>query len=352
MNYLLVLVPISLILAHVVHAGPLWIFATSVVAIVPLAEWIRKSTDQLARLTGPAIGGLLSVTFGNMAELLLGLMVLRAGQIDAVKGQITGAIISNALLGLGLCILVATWGKERQKFNREQAGLLSSLLILVVIALMVPALFHYTEHDIAHAGDTERLDEKLSLGVSAVLILVYFANLAYTLVTHRSVFAIEALEEPATWPAWKAIVALLGATALTAWEAELVSGALEDSAEKLGVTTFFLGVVLLAVIGNVAEYMTAIFYAYHGKVDLSFSIMLGSSIQIALLVAPLLVVVSSFMTNSMNLVFANPLELIAIAAVAFTVNSIVQDGETTWFEGLMLLAVYLILGMAFFFVTV
>lgn len=350
MKWLFVFVPVSLILAYVVHAGPVWVFVTAVLAIVPLAEWLRKATDQLARHSGPAIGGLLSVTFGNMAELILGLAVLRTGDTDVVKGQITGAIIGNGLLGLGLSILIGTWRRDRLQFNAHRAGLLSSLLILAVVALMVPALFDYTERGIFHDPDTDTADARLSVGVSIVLIFVYVANLVYTLVTHKSVFAIEALEGHAEWSAGKAVAVMLAATALTAWEAELVSGALESSASMLRVTPFFLGITVLAVVGNVSEYLTALVYAHEGRMDLSLSITLGSTIQIALLMAPLLVLLSPLTGHPMNLVFANPLELIAIAAVAFSVNTIAHDGETTWFEGLLLLSVYVILGLAFFFV--
>jgi Ca2+:H+ antiporter len=350
MNFLLLAVPLSLLLAYVVHAPALWVFFSAVAAIVPLAEWIRKATEQLAKLAGPAIGGLLSVTFGNMAELILGIFVLRTGDTDVVKGQITGAIIGNGLLGLGLSIVVGTWGREKQSFQRQQAGLLSSLLMLSVIALMVPALFDYTERGIFHDPNPEPLNEHLSLGVSSVLVLVYLANLFYTLSTHRDAFAIEHESSPPEWSAWLAVSILIVATAFTAWEAELVSDALEASAARLGVTTFFLGIIVLAIVGNVAEYLTAVYFARHDRMDLSMSITLGSTIQVALLVAPLLVLISYFMGTPMDLVFANPLELIAIAAVAFIVNAIAHDGEATWFEGAMLLSVYAILGMAFFFV--
>ena len=176
-SWLLLLVPASLALRYFVHPGPLWIFAAGVLAIVPLAEWIRRGTENIAHRAGPAVGGLLNVTFGNAAELILALFVLAAGHPDVVKGQITGSIIGNSLLGLGLAIIVGSWGRERQTFKRERAGLLSSLLILAMIALLVPALFDYTERGLHAGADTSALDEKLSLGVSCVLILVYIANL-------------------------------------------------------------------------------------------------------------------------------------------------------------------------------
>jgi len=366
-SLLLLLIPVSLVLEYVVHAPPMWVFATAVLAIIPLAEWIRKSTEQLAERLGSAIGGLLNVTFGNMAELILALFVLYAGHASVVKAQITGAIIGNSLLGLGLAIVVGTFGRPTQKFNRASAGRLSSLLILAVIALMIPALFDYTERDVTGAVHASVLDEQLSLGVAVVLILVYVANLAYSLITHRDIFAavdeIEknggAVKAPAphstrghdAWPLWKVLGVLIGATVITAIEAELVSGALDATSARIGVTTFFLGITVLAVVGNAAEYVSAVYFAREDRMDLVMNITVGSTIQIALLVAPVLVLVSYFMGKPMDLVFSNPLELIAIAGVAFAVNTIAHDGETTWFEGVLLLAVYVLLGLAFFFVT-
>lgn len=338
------------------HAGPMWVFAASVVAIVPLAELIRKSTEHLAERQGTAIGGLLNVTFGNLAELILALFVLYEGHANVVKGQITGAIIGNALLGLGLSIVVGAFGRPTQKFNRASAGRLSSLLILAVIALLTPALFDYSEREVTGVAHATVLDEKLSLGVAVVLILVYVLNLIYSLVTHRDVFSDHSEvkdQEPVhdVWPMSKILGVLLGATIVTALEAEMVSSALESTSEQLGVTTFFLGVTVLAVVGNAAEYVSAVYFARKDRMDMTLNITVGSTIQIALLVAPVLVIVSYFMGRPMDLVFGNPLELIAIAGVAFAVNTIAHDGETTWFEGVLLLAIYVLLGMAFFFVT-
>lgn len=357
-RWLLLLIPISLGLRYFLDASPLVNFLVAILAIVPLAEWIRQSTEQLADRLGATIGGLLNVTFGNMAELLLAIFVLMDGKADVVKGQITGSIIGNSLLGLGLAIVVGTWGRHHQKFNKASAGRLSSLLMLSVIALMLPALFHYTERSLTDAATAGILEEELSLGVSVVLIVVYIANLIYSLKTHRDVFEsagptkTEAMkaEHGEAWPTWVAATVLVVGTAFTAWEAEIVAGALEESAETLGLSTFFLGVIVLAVIGNAAEYLAAVSFARQDDMTTVMGITVGSSIQVALLIAPLLVIISYFIGSPMNLVFANPIELIAIAAVAFIVNAIAHDGETTWFEGVLLLAVYLVLGMAFLLV--
>ncbi len=351
LNLLLLLVPVSLILAFLVHAPALWVFVTAAVAIVPLAEWLRRATEQMAKRAGPAIGGLLNVTFGNVAELVLGLFVLAQGEAEVVKGQITGAIIGNGLLGLGLAVLAGTWGRSKQTFSKERAGLLSSLLILAVIGLLVPALFDYTERDVFARPHPIPLEEHLSLGVAVILIIVYAGNLVYTLITHRDVFALDEEPQQAEWSLWKALGVLVAATAVTALEAELVSTALTATAARLGLTPFFLGIIVLAVVGNAAEYVAAVYFARQDQLGLAMSVTVGSTIQVALLVAPLLVLLSYVLGHPMDLVFANPLELIAIAAVAFVVNAIAHDGEATWFEGLMLLSVYGILGLAFFFVT-
>ena len=353
MTWLLLLIPLSLLLRYAVHASPLVVFAAAALAIVPLAEWIRRATDQVARVAGSAIGGLLNVTFGNVAELILALFVLSAGRPDVVKGQITGSFIGNGLLGLGLAIIVGSWGRTRQTFSRQRSGLLSSLLILSVIALLIPAIFDYTVRDVSPRAQASTLDEHLSLGVSILLIGAYGANLIYTLVTHSDIFGDD--EPPkdgaAAWPLWRSLAVLVGATALVAVESELVSGALEASARSLGMSEFFLGVTVLAIIGNAAEYFAAVFFARQDRMGLVMSITVGSSIQVALLTAPVLVIVSYFMGHPMNLVFNNPLELIAIAGTSVAVRTVAQDGETTWFEGVLLLTVYGLLALAFFFVT-
>jgi Ca2+:H+ antiporter len=355
---LLAFIPVSVALGYVFDAPPAWTFLTAVLAIVPLADWIRKATEQLAHRAGSSIGGLLNVTLGNAAELIIALFVLADGNIEVVKAQITGSLIGNSLLGLGLAAFVGGWGRERQTFKRERAGLLGSMLVLSVIALLVPALFDYTERGVHNVQNPELLDEQLSLGVSAVLILVYAANLVYTLVTHRDVFAFrddegeegEEGDAAHAWPLSRSLGVLLGATALIAVEAELLSGALEATAAQIGLSEFFLGVIVLAVVGNAAEYISAVYFARRDRMGLVMTITVGSTIQVALLTAPLLVIISFLMGHPMSLVFANPLELAAIVAVAFAVNAITEDGATTWFEGLLLLAVYAVLGMAFYFV--
>lgn len=351
---LLILIPISLALAYLLRVSPIWVFLASLLAIIPLAEWIRRSTEQVARIAGPAVGGLLNVTFGNAAELILALLILSNGHQDVVKGQITGAIIGNALLGLGLAVIIGSLRHPKLTFNREHSGQLSSLLILSVIALLLPAIFDLTERGVQANPNPGMQDEYLSLGVSVVLIGIYIANLIYTLITRRDAFNFEdegqSKDEKPTWGLWLSLAVLIGATVFVAWESELVSNSLTSTAKQLGLSEFFLGVVVLAIIGNISEYVASVYFARQDQMNMAFGITVGSTVQIALLTAPLLVIVSFLIGSPMNLVFPNPIELIAIAGVAFAVNAIAHDGETNWFEGVLLVGVYLILAMAFYLV--
>jgi Ca2+:H+ antiporter len=352
---LLVLVPLSAALAYLAGVSSPWTFASGIAAIVPLAEWVRRATEHLARRAGPAVGSLVNVTFGNTPELALAVFVLAAGHEAVVKAQITGSIIGNSLLGLGLSVLAGSIGRSRQRFNRARASQLSSLMILSTVGLLLPALFDYTVRQ-RHEAEAGIVDERLSLAVSIVLILVYLANLVYTLVTHRATFEVD---EPGdtpegpldgrTWSVATSLAVLAAATAGTAFEAHLVSSAMENASVSLGVSPVFLGIIVLAVVGNAAEYVAAVSFARADRIGVSISITVGSTIQMALLVAPLLVVLSWLIGRPMTLVFGNPLELIAVAAATAIVGAISRDGETTWFEGLLLLAVYVLFGVAFFF---
>lgn len=345
---LLTLVPFSLVLKYFA-APPFWIFVTSAGAVGILAEWIRRATEQLARHAGPAIGGLLIVSFGSVAELLLALFVLASGETAVVQAQITGSIIGTSLFGLGLAILVGGIARERQTFNPGKAGLLSTLLILAVIALLLPAIFDYTGRLEGYARDIRITDDELSRSASVVLLLLYCGNLAYTLITHRDAFADEESQGKAAWSLGWSIAVMVGATAVIALEAEMVSGVLTRTAAAAGLSPTFLGVIVLALVGTSADLFAASWFASRDKIGLALNICIGSAIQMALVVAPLLVLISAFMDRSMNLVFHNPLYLFAIAGTAFVVNAIARDGETTWFEGLLLVGVYLLFGLSFFF---
>ena len=348
-GFLLAFVPVSLILKHVIGASPLWVFGGAAIAIAGLAEWVRRSTEQLAERAGPEIGGLLNVTFGNVAELTLALFVLASGKPDIVRAQITGSIIGTSLLGLGLAILVGGLTRERQTFRRENAGRFSSLLVLTTLALLLPALFSYSREASGHHADAALTNEELSLGTSVVLILLYAGNLLYTLVTHRDVFAGEESRTEPSWSLWVSLAVLIGGTAVIAIEAELVSESLTATAEHLHLSPLFLSVIVLALIGTAADLFAAVYFAHQDRMGLVMSICIGSAIQIALVMAPLLVLISWLLGKPMDLVFTNPLDLFAIAGTAWIVNAIAGDGETTWFEGVLLIGVYALLGLGYFF---
>jgi Ca2+:H+ antiporter len=347
---LLVLVPVAPALHYLWHLPPTWVFLAGILGVAVLADWIRVATEHLAQHTGPAVGGLLTVSLSSVAELMLALFVLAQGHAEVVHAQITGSIIGTSLLGLGLAIVVGGATRERQTFRRERAGLLSSLLILVVIALLLPAVFDFTARSVTHSGDVGLNDEQLSLLVSGVLLLLYLGNLVYTLVTHRDVFATGEEEEGGrAWPLWQCLGVLVAATAGAALEAELISDALVEAASALHLSTVFMGVIVLALVGTIADLFAAVWFARQDRIGLAMSICIGSAIQIALVVAPLLVILSWLIGTPMTLVFTNPLDLFAIAGTAFIVNSIAGDGETTWFEGVLLIGVYVVLGIAYFF---
>lgn len=344
---LLVFIPVSFACKYLLHPSPLVVFGAAALAVAVLANWVKRATEQLAEQTGPALGGLLNVSFGSIAELILALFVLAAGEQEVVRAQITGSIIGTGLLGLGLAALIGGLTRERQVFAPARAGLLASLLILVVIALLLPAIFDHATR--ASGADPRVTDEELSLGVSVVLLVLYGANLVYTLITHRGVFEPAEARGNAIWSLKRALAVLIGATVIIALESEIVADALQGTASTLHLSPIFLGVVVLALVGTSADLFAACGFARQDRMGLVLGICVGSAIQMALVVAPLLVLISWLIGHPMTLVFRNPLDLFAIAACAFTVNAIARDGETTWFEGLLLVGVYVLLALAFFF---
>lgn len=353
LRLLLLLVPLSLALAYGFHAPGAWVFLTAVAAIAPLSEYIRQATDEIAHVCGDVTGGLLNVTFGNAPELIIAIFLLQTGAVEVVKAQIIGAIIGNSLLGLGLAIVVGSFGREKQEFKKESASMLSSMLILCVVALLLPAFFDQAMNHALPAREIAARNIDFSLAVAAVLIALYGANLIYTLVTHRKIYAVPKPSEtnaPAGWPLPLSLAVLLAAAALTGVEAELISHALQATAASSHLSTFFLGIIVLAIVGNIPEKVSAIYFARRDRMELVVTITVGSTLQMALLVAPAIVFISHFMGRPMDLVFSSPLELAAVVSAAFIVNAIAQDGETTWFEGVLLLGVYLLLALAFFFV--
>ena len=348
---LLVFLPVAAGLHYFAPNDPILVFVTGAIAVAVLADWVRQATEQVAAHAGPAIGGLLTVTFGSIAELLLGFFVLMESGPEIVRAQITGSIIGTSLLGLGLAMLAGGLRYERQTFKRERAGLLASMLALVVIALLLPAIFDLAtgaRHGRQYAPIS---DEKLSLAVSVVLLLLYAGNLVFTLVTHGDVFVSREEEggPEAKWSLARSLAVLVGATGAIAFGAEIVSGAMQATAQSLGAPLLFLGVIPLALIGTSSDLLAAVVFGRQNRMGLVMSICVGSAIQAALVIAPLLVLTSWAIDKPMTLVFSDPLDLFAIAGAAWIVNAIASDGETTWFEGLLLVGVYVLLALAFFF---
>ncbi|HEY8477796.1 MAG TPA: calcium/proton exchanger [Chloroflexota bacterium] len=348
LHLLLVFIPITFAL-EALHAPPLAVFLTAAVAIIPLAALIGESTESLSHRAGPGIGGLLNATFGNAAEAILAFIALRAGLLEVVKASITGSILGNLLLVLGLSMLLGGLGRERQTFNRTAAGASAAMLVLALAALVLPAIFDLAVF--GRLGPTPPEVLWFSLLVSIVLLGVYTGSLVFSLRTHRELFAPvgEEAHPPTALPSGVAVGVLMVAAALTALVAEVLVATVEDAAHALGMTELFIGVVVVAVVGNAAEHFSAVIFAMRNKMDLAVTIAVGSSTQIALLIAPLLVLVSFVLGTPMALTF-NAFELIALAFGTLIVNVIALDGESNWFEGLQLLAVYLVLAIAFYVV--
>lgn len=344
--------------AHFMHAGALTIFLCSALAIIPLAGLMGEATEQLASRLGAGIGGLLNATFGNAAELIIALVALQRGYHEVVKASLTGSIIGNTLLVLGLSMIAGGAKRERQKFDKAAAAASSTLLLLAAIALVVPAAFHYLADGSVASGALSaarevEIEHHLSLQISAVLFVSYILSLIFTLRTHRHLYTgaedHDAAHSQAHGDPVRATITLLVATALIAWMSEILVGAVEEASHILGLTEVFVGVIVVAVVGNAAEHSTAVLVAMKNKMDLSLNIAIGSSIQIALFVAPVLVFASYFMPSGpMDLRFS-PLEVLAVLAATVVTNLVSADGESNWLEGAMLVAVYLVLGIAFFF---
>ena len=358
LKLMLVFVPLALA-ARFLHWGAPATFVLACLAIVPLAGMMGEATEQLATRLGAGVGGLLNATFGNAAELIIALMALRAGLYGVVKASLTGSIIGNVLLVLGVSLLAGGLKRDKQTFDRAAASAGSTLLALAGIGLLVPALFHGVgQSAVARGALTPQregvLENALSLEISIVLFVAYLLSLVFTLRTHRHLYAgqphaEEHDAEAASVPTSRAVVTLLLATAAVAWMSELLVGAVEATSHAFGLTEVFVGVIVVAVIGNAAEHSTAVLMALKGKVDLALNIAIGSSIQVALFVAPVLVFVSYAMPHGpMDLVFTT-FEVMAVAISVIVVNLVSQDGESNWLEGALMLAVYLVLAIAFFF---
>ena len=357
LNGLLVFVPLAAAGEWLEWSGPV-IFGCAALAIVPLAGIMGHATEALAARLGAGVGGLLNATFGNAAELIIALVALSKGLQNVVKASLTGSIIGNVLLVLGASVLIGGLGRERQKFDRAAAGVGTTLLTLAAIGLVIPAVFHFVLEGHVHQASLtlERetlLEHELSLEIAVVLFVTYGLHLLFSLRTHKHLYAGQQCEEtddapPARSP-MVAVAELLLATIVIAWMSELLVGAVEEASHAFGLTEVFVGVIVVAIVGNAAEHSTAVLVARKNHMDLALNIAVGSSIQIALLVAPLLVFASYFIGPAPLDLRFTVFEVLSVGIAVFIANSVAQDGESNWLEGALLLAVYVILGIAFYF---
>ncbi|MBI3633227.1 MAG: calcium/proton exchanger [Candidatus Vogelbacteria bacterium] len=338
---LLIFVPIS-ILANYYNASPVLNFFLAAFAIIPLAKFIGEATEELSVYIGSAWGGLLNATFGNATELIIGFLAIRSGLIEVVKASITGSIIGNLLLVSGGAIIVGGTYYKKQTFNKTGASAGASTLLLAVIALVIPAIFLQSSPEVGGA-----VIEELSVFVSILMIIVYLSSLYFMLNTHAHLYTAEVAKYEPKWGKNKSIGVLLLSTLAVSIVSEILVGSIEPIVTSLGWTELFIGVVFIAIIGNAAEHTSAILVAKKNRMDLALQISIGSATQIAMFVAPALVISSLFFSKQMSLIF-NPLELISIILSVLILNMVVSDGESNWLEGLQLLIAYLILAVAFF----
>jgi Ca2+:H+ antiporter len=348
LNWLLIFVPVAIGLEFLKPGSHTMIFLAACLAVIPLAGWLGRATEQLAHHTGEGVGGLLNATFGNAAELIIAVMAIRKGLYSVVKASLTGSIIGNILLVLGAAVLAGGIKHKEQKFNATGARAQSTLLTLAAIGFIMPAAFHYL------AGRSAAfLENNISLEISIILLLAYSAHLVFTLHTHKQLFAGEEISTAGSsyqpWSLKKSFLILAGATVLIAWVSEILVGSVEQAAAAFGMSSIFIGVIVVAVIGNAAEHSTAITTALNNRMELSMGIAIGSSLQIALFVAPLLVILSYFFgPRPMDLVFT-PAEVLAVFLSVLITGQVASDGKSNWLEGVQLLAVYLILAVVFYF---
>jgi Ca2+:H+ antiporter len=354
--YLGIFIPVAIGL-ELAHATAALVFAASALGVIPTAALMSDATEQLAARAGPGIGGLLNVTFGNAAELIIAFFLLIEGLQEIVKASLVGSIIGNCLLVLGASMVVGGWKRDKQKFSVTAAQFQAGMLLLAVLVMILPALF-----ELIHGGSLPSVEEEkhdygsetegLSIGVAIILIISYVAGLWFSLRTHSDVFNAghgeEEGEEP-TWSTKKAVGLLAVAGALVGLMSELLVGSIEEASSSIGLSHFFVGVFIVAIVGNAAEHYVAIVVAAKNKMDLAVNISIGSSAQIALFVAPVLVLLSFIIGPApMALVF-NGYELFALFAAVLASLFLTAEGESNWFEGVQLLALYAALGLVFFF---
>ena len=355
--YLLVpFIPIAIAL-ELGHADAVLIFAAAAAGVIPTAALMGRATEELAHRAGPGIGGFLNVTFGNAPELIIAFFALKEGLQEVVKASIIGSILGNILLVMGAAMLVGGLKRERQTFNPTAANVQSSMLLLAAVALVMPTIFQLVSGGGLPGVGEERVDfgsdlESMSLIVSLILLASYAGGLLFSLRSHRALFnptaeAEEHVDEP--WTVKKSVITLAAAGVAVGIMSEILVGSISEASSTIGLSEFFVGLIVVAIVGNAAEHWVAIYFAARDKMDLAVNIAIGSSAQIALFAAPVLVLISFFVgPNPMALVF-NGFELGAVFLAILIANHVTHDGESTWYEGVQLLAVYAVLGVVFFY---
>jgi Ca2+:H+ antiporter len=351
-------IPLAVVL-EVVHAEAGLVFAASALGVIPTAALMGRATEELAARSGPGIGGFLNVTFGNAPELIIAAFALGAGLHEVVKASLVGSILGNILLVMGAAMLIGGLPRERQRFDRTAAGVQALMLLLVCVAMVMPAAYELVSGVGLPVLDATAVDlpsavDRMSVGVSIVLLATYTAGLTFSLRTHRDLFNPVSEEDEHVgehaWTVRRSVTMLAIAGVAVGVMSEILVGSIQEASHSIGLSTFFVGVIVVAVVGNAAEHWVAILFARRDRMDLSVNIAIGSSAQIALFVAPVLVLLSFFIGPfPMALVF-NGLELGAILLAVLIANQVTQSGESTWFEGLQLLGTYLVLALVFFFV--
>jgi Ca2+:H+ antiporter len=343
---------------EIAHASPVLVFSAAALGVIPCAAVMGEATEAIAAKTGPGIGGLLNVTFGNAPELIIAFFALLEGLQEVVKASIVGSVIGNILLVMGAAMLVGGIPREKQTFSQTAASAQSAMLMLALAALIFPAIFQLIHGGGLPGVGEERVDfgsdlEKLSLGVAIILLVSYGAGLLFSLKTHRAVFnpysAEQEDEEEHHWSVKRAAVFLAISAVLVGLMSEILVGSISDASKDIGLSEFFVGVFVVAIVGNAAEHWVAVLVAAKDKMDLAVNIAIGSSAQIALFVAPVLVLASFVVgPDPMALVF-NGYELGALLFAVLIANLVTQEGESNWFEGVQLLALYAVLGLVFYF---
>jgi Ca2+:H+ antiporter len=347
-------VPVAIVLS-LADAAPSLAFATSAVAIVPAAALMGEATEQLATRSGPGVGGLVNVTFGNAPELIIAVFALIDGLQEVVKASLVGSIIGNSLLVLGAAMFAGGWQRTRQSFDRTAAQTQAGMLLLTVVALVLPSVLHLARHlslpavsEVRHGFGHDV--EQVSAAVALVLIATYLAGLVFSLSTHRDLFnpSRPNSDSPVAWSVRRSVTTLAGVGALVAVLSDVLVGSIEHASRAIGLSQFFMGAFVVAVVGNAAEHYVAVVAAARDKMDLAVNIAIGSSAQIGLFVAPVLVLLSFVVGPSpMPLVF-NAFEIAALLAAGLVATALVADGESTWFEGFQLIALYVVIAIVFF----